>query len=90
MKPYVLIIDWACCPDCGCNILRAEGMLKNGDPTGAIECTCCDFAALNQERVCVEFEDICLRAGHEYMPVGYAPNGEVQLICIWCGKARTA
>lgn len=39
------IIDWICCPDCGCNVFRAEGIDEQGNPLGAIECTCCGFAA---------------------------------------------
>lgn len=84
------LVDWMCCPDCGCNVIRAEGMTAQGNPTGAIECTCCGFASINcdgdPERVVLDWAKICERAGHEFHPVGYEPNGDMEMICVWCGK----
>lgn len=90
MTYNAVVIDWMCCPDCGCNVMRAEAMTAAGEPTGAMECTCCGFSVLDNhgasEQIYEDWGRICARLGHEWHVHAFLPNNKTLSVCIWCGK----
>lgn len=82
------IIDWICCPDCGCNVFRAEGIDTQGNPLGAIECTCCGFAAADVQTVKAmrDWSQLCEQMGHSWMILTTFRDGKTLRLCAFCGK----
>jgi uncharacterized Zn finger protein len=83
-----MVIDWICCPDCGCNVMRAEGLTPTGAPTGSIECTCCGFAAADVQTVTAlrDWSLMCERIGHSWMDLTTFRDGKTLRVCAFCGK----
>jgi len=82
------IIDWICCPDCGCNVMKAEDMYPDGSPKGNIECGTCGFTASEAVEVAVyeDWEEICKRVGHEWIELAELEDGRIGSACLFCGK----
>lgn len=82
------IIDWICCPDCGCNVMKAEQIDERGEPVGGIECTCCGFAAADVRTVTAlrDWSLMCESIGHSWMDLTTFRDGKTLRVCAFCGK----
>jgi len=82
------LVDWICCPDCGCNVIRAEGLYPDGTPQGQIECVTCGFTAMEAAEVHVyeDWSQICDSVGHEWKELAELADGRTVKACLFCGK----
>ena len=83
-----MLVDWICCPECGCNVFRAEGLDGQGDPVGTIECTCCRFTApdVRTADAMRKWSLLCERLGHNWMTMTTFRDGKTLRVCAFCGK----
>ena len=88
MSYNAMLVDWICCPDCGCNVFRAEGLDAQGNPTGSIECTCCSFTApdVRTEDALRKWSLLGEGLGHNWMTMTTFRDGKTLRVCAFCGK----